>query len=893
MPWSGSSPNQTFGRTDGTRSGATTWQEADGAGVDIIATDHDTHDQDLAAGINAALKKDGGNSPSANLPMAGFVHTNVGLATALTHYLSATQAFKSIGRHVSTVGGTANAVTLTTGFSLTAYTEGMTFQWKVPTAITGPLTVDVDGLGAKDVVTLDGSALQTGEIRADFIPIICYDGTRFRWLNKPTSGSSGDILARITPIGIVAPWPGATAPSGWLFAYGQAVSRTTYSELFAAYGTTYGTGDGSTTFNLPDYRGRTPFGDDNMGGSTAGRITAAGSGITGTTLGAVGGAETVTLSTSQIPAHGHTGTTDNTTATVSVPARAGVEDVPSSPDQVSVNIGEGTVSKAVDPHGHTFTTNNAGGGLAHNNMPPAIIQNWIILALPALASAATTGVNGLLYQFSNSTGGAPGDGKLAFDHATISSATGFRISETDATGAPMGPVLATWDDSTSSVRGTLYVYKVGTLSTYAVFQVTGSMTDSGAYDSFSATYVSANGTFADGDQISVIYVPKGDKGDVGAGIDWQGAWITATAYALADGVKNGGSSYICISPHTSGASTEPGVGASWATVWDVIAERGIAGIGTGDMLASANLADVANAATAFGNIKQAATETATGVVELATTTEATTGTDTTRAVTPAGLAAHVDASAHAFKTIAVSGQSDVVADSRTDTLTLAAGSNITITTNAGTDTVTIAASGGSATAPTRQTFTSGSGTYTTPANVVWVRVRMIGGGGGGGGSGTSPGNGGAGGNTTFSTFTASGGNGSSGLAAGAGGAASGGTINTAGGRGGDANNSSSVGSGYGGSSLMGPGAGPAVYGGSVGRSATANTGGGGSGGTASGGVVAAAGGGAGGYVEAYIASPSASYSYAIGAAGTAGTAGSSGSAGGAGGSGYIIVEEFY
>jgi len=215
-------------------------------------------------------------------------------------------------------------------------------------------------------------------------------------------------------------------------------------------------------------------------------------------------------------------------------------------------------------------------------------------------------------------------------------------------------------------------------------------------------------------------------------------------------------------------------------------------------------------------------------------------------------------------------------------------------TDGGTETdLSAAGGGGSTTAPTRQTFTSGSGTYTTPASVVWLRVRMVGGGGGGGGSGTSPGNGGAGGNTTFSTFTASGSGGASGLGGGSGGTATGGTINTTGGRGADAANSSSVGSGYGGSSLMGPGAGPAVYGGSVGRSATANTGGGGSGATATTGVVAAAGGGAGGYVEGYIAAPSASYSYAIGAGGTAGAAGTSGSAGGVGGSGYIIVEEFY
>ena len=97
------------------------------------------------------------------------------------------------------------------------------------------------------------------------------------------------------PSGLIAPYAGSTAPSGWLLCGGQAVSRSTYATLFTAIGTTYGTGDGSTTFNLPDLRGRAPHGVDNMGGTAANRVTSGGSGITGTTLGAVGGTETHTL----------------------------------------------------------------------------------------------------------------------------------------------------------------------------------------------------------------------------------------------------------------------------------------------------------------------------------------------------------------------------------------------------------------------------------------------------------------------------------------------------------------------------------------------------------------------------------------------------------------------
>lgn len=93
------------------------------------------------------------------------------------------------------------------------------------------------------------------------------------------------------PVGALQMWSTATAPSGWLLCYGQAVSRTTYSVLFAVIGTTFGVGDGSTTFNLPDLRGRMLVGLDNMGGSAANRVAAA------TSIGQAAGAET----------HSHTG----------------------------------------------------------------------------------------------------------------------------------------------------------------------------------------------------------------------------------------------------------------------------------------------------------------------------------------------------------------------------------------------------------------------------------------------------------------------------------------------------------------------------------------------------------------------------------------------------------
>src|SRR3990167_8716026 len=74
-------------------------------------------------------------------------------------------------------------------------------------------------------------------------------------------------------VGVVVSFAGSTAPSKWLLCYGQAISRTTYAALFAVISTTYGVGDGSTTFDLHDLRGRVVAGKDDMGGTSANRLT--------------------------------------------------------------------------------------------------------------------------------------------------------------------------------------------------------------------------------------------------------------------------------------------------------------------------------------------------------------------------------------------------------------------------------------------------------------------------------------------------------------------------------------------------------------------------------------------------------------------------------------------
>ncbi len=118
---------------------------------------------------------------------------------------------------------------------------------------------------------------------------------------------SGGSISATTTIGPLTgcmmffPGPAANIPANSLLCYGQAVSRTTYAGLFAKISTAWGVGDGSTTFNLPDFRGRTPAGIDNMGGSAAGRLTSTTMTPDGNTVGATGGAQTTS--------HNHGGAT--------------------------------------------------------------------------------------------------------------------------------------------------------------------------------------------------------------------------------------------------------------------------------------------------------------------------------------------------------------------------------------------------------------------------------------------------------------------------------------------------------------------------------------------------------------------------------------------------------
>ena len=143
-------------------------------------------------------------------------------------------------------------------------------------------------------------------------------------------------------IGEIRMFAGAEAPDKWLPCDGRAISRTTYSALFTLIGESFGVGDGTTTFNIPDFQGRMPIG------------IGAGEGLSERVIAEEGGEEDHTLSIDEIPSHSH-GISPLGTGTVS--------------------SGSFTFWRAI---AETYNTQETGGDEAHNNLPPYLCVGFIV-----------------------------------------------------------------------------------------------------------------------------------------------------------------------------------------------------------------------------------------------------------------------------------------------------------------------------------------------------------------------------------------------------------------------------------------------------------------------------------------------------------------------------------
>lgn len=216
------------------------------------------------------------------------------------------------------------------------------------------------------------------------------DGTNLI-IDKPISSVSinltDDIYIdnnHITPIGSILTYAGSTAPQGWLLCNGSEVNKTTYSRLFSVIGNNYGSPVNSNNFVLPNLEQRIPVGKSSS-----------------TTLGTTGGSDNITLSTSQLPSHNHSGTTDNSgnhSHSVNDPGHAHSQwsrqddynewggSPPSFTDDSGsavtwYNINSSTTGISLNSdgtHNHTFTTGNTGSGSSIDIRNKFIILNYII-----------------------------------------------------------------------------------------------------------------------------------------------------------------------------------------------------------------------------------------------------------------------------------------------------------------------------------------------------------------------------------------------------------------------------------------------------------------------------------------------------------------------------------
>jgi microcystin-dependent protein len=238
----------------------------------------------------------------------------------------------------------------------------------VPHATNGAtVTLNVDGLGAKPLRSAPSVELVAGTL-IQGTPYTCtYNSSDAVFYLRDFY-----INPYVVPIGGMIDFWGASVPSSsFVFPIGQAISRTTYSALFTLFSTTYGTGDGSTTFNVPDVTGRVTA----MKEASATRLTSTYFGGTSTSLGAVGGLESHTLTTAQLASHSH-GVTDSGHTHGSSAALA---------SNFSVGFGGGAQGGIEAGHIATISSattgisiNNAGSGSAHNNVQPTIICNKLL-----------------------------------------------------------------------------------------------------------------------------------------------------------------------------------------------------------------------------------------------------------------------------------------------------------------------------------------------------------------------------------------------------------------------------------------------------------------------------------------------------------------------------------
>ena len=255
------------------------------------------------------------------------------------------------GGYAITIGApTGTAVTIPSGVTATVFTDGANF-YSAQTGSAGNFTVNgtltATGLTDTGNMSISGTLAVTGATTFTGIPS---GPTAAAGTNTTQLATTAFVLANGAPTGGIIMWGTASAPTGWLLCDGSAVSRSTYSALFSVVSTTFGVGDGTTTFNVPNYTNRMPY---------------------GTTIGTTGGSANAV-----VVSHTHT-------ATVSDPGHFHAVDVVGFNGSGYLQLANGAGQPEITSTGSATTgisvSNSTTGVSATNaNLPPYLGINFII-----------------------------------------------------------------------------------------------------------------------------------------------------------------------------------------------------------------------------------------------------------------------------------------------------------------------------------------------------------------------------------------------------------------------------------------------------------------------------------------------------------------------------------
>jgi len=180
MGWSGG----TYTRSDGVFTGTSIWQSNRDAGTKIVADRHDTHDQDIATGLNQAINKDGSNAFTGAANLGSQKITALADGTAHTDGVNAGQIQDGGLIFQSNDTGSANAYAIALTPAVTAYVAGQVFHFKAANASSGASTLNVNALGAKNIKKKNDQDIAAGDIEQNAIVSVIYDGTSFQMLSQ-------------------------------------------------------------------------------------------------------------------------------------------------------------------------------------------------------------------------------------------------------------------------------------------------------------------------------------------------------------------------------------------------------------------------------------------------------------------------------------------------------------------------------------------------------------------------------------------------------------------------------------------------------------------------------------------------------------------------------------